>query len=607
MMIRFSHLVLLGTATLGLIACGKPSLPPSSRAADPAASRELLSHIAERYWDDNAALSPWYSWGGTESRFGEAPADAISPQAMADALDIERRYLADVLEVSRAPLDDESKLTYDIFRRERELAIESFTYPSELMPVNPYDGVPQEFALMASAAEDSALSSAKDFEHWQRLAAGFAGWTNQAITNMRDGARRGYTLPRVLVEKTLPVLATLGEDTQANVFYQSMRSSTGTAADAQRSRLTVALAAEVKDKILPSYRSLHDFLEREYLPRSRDSVGLSALPLGGPWYAYLAKRATGSTLTAAQLHALGLTEVQRLHGRLQALLAETSFAGNAQSYLDNMRRDPRFSYQSAGDLLNAYQSLKSGVAAAVPVSFPLAPQADFEIRSVEGFREATSPALSYRPATMSGRNPAVLYVNTADLAARPATAVTAQFLREAVPGHHYQLALQRERADLPRFRRFGGDPAFIEGWGLYAASLGEELGLYRDSETKFTALLAQLECAAGLVIDTGLHSQQWTRQQALEYLHAELPIDDASAANRVDRDLALPGEALACTVGLLKIQGLRTQAQQTLGARFDVGAFHAEVLKNGAVPLDLLEANIKRWMEAVIAAPPKLD
>jgi uncharacterized protein (DUF885 family) len=605
-MLRFSHWALLGMSTLTLVGCDKPSTPPPS-LAHPVAPRVLLSHIVEGYWDENASLSSWYSWGGAESRFGEPPADAISQQTMADALDIERRYLANVVGIPRATLDADSKLTYDIFLRERELAIESFTYPSELMPVNPYGGVPQEFALMASAAEPYALSSAKDFEHWQTLAMSFPGWADQAIRNMRDGTRRGFTLPRILVEKTLPLLAALGSDTQTNVFYQSLNSSPGSAADAERSRLSLALTAEVRDKILPAYRLLHDFLQHEYLPRSRDSIGLSALPLGESWYAYLAKRATGSTLTPVQLHALGAAEVERLHGRVQALLTATAFAGNAQGFFDQLRRDPRFSYKSSEELLNAYQTLKPEVAAATPALFPLVPRADFEMRSVEGFRESTSPALSYRRSTMYGKNPAVLYVNTLDLDGRPVTAITSQYLREAVPGHLYQLALQQERADLPRFRRFGGAPSFIEGWGLYAATLGEELGLYRDSEAKFGALLAQLGCAAGMEIDTGIHSQNWTRQRALDYLHAQMPIDDASAANVVDRDIAFPGEALACTVGFLKIQGLRARAQQVLGARFDAGAFHAEILRNGAVPLDLLEANIQRWIEEVLAAPPKSD
>lgn len=589
-------MVVLVLAVLNIAGCGTPASPPS-RPAEPAPPRELLNHIVERYWDEDAALNPWYSWGGAETRFGEAPADAISPQAMADSLAIERRYLGEALAVSRASLDGGSKITYDIFRRERELAIESFTYPTELVPINPYYGTPQRFALLATAAERYALSSARDFDNWQTRALSYERWTTQAIANMREGMRRGYTLPRVLVERMIPLLAALGEDSPSNVFYQPLQARPGDPAEMQRTPLALALSGAVRAKILPSYRLLHDFLQREYLPRSRESIGLSALPLGASWYAYLVKRATDGGASAAQLHALGMAEVERVHGRIQALLADTASAGNARNFFDDMRRDPRFSYSDAGELLIAYRDLKSQVAALAPALFAIAPRADFEIRRVEGFRQKTSPALSYRRATAYGKIPAVLYVNTADLEARPATAVAAQFLREAMPGHHYQLALQQERADLPRFRRFGGAPAFIAGWSLYAASLGEELGLYRDPESKFGFLLAQLDCAAGMVIDTGLHSEGWTRRHAIDYLRAQSPVDETAATDAVDRVLSLPAETLACSVGFSRIQGLRTRAQEILGPRFDVRGFHTEVLKDGAVPLDVLDAKIKQWLE----------
>ncbi|HWJ34956.1 MAG TPA: DUF885 domain-containing protein [Steroidobacteraceae bacterium] len=611
-MIRFFHWVLPGLATLCLCACGGPP-PPPPRAADAGAQGGRLARIVERYWDENAALTPWYSWGGADMERGEPPAENIATQLLADSLALERRYLSEILSVPQAGLDAESKLTYDLFRRQRALAIEGFTYPYELLPVNPYDGMPQRFALMASAAERVALSSAKDYESWRLRSESFVRWTNQAIVNMRDGMRRGYTLPRVLVEKTLPQLAALGDDTQANMFYQSMRAAPGSTDDAGRTPLSGELTAFLKDKILPSYRVLHDFLQNEYLARARNSVGLSALPLGDAWYAYLVKRATDGTLTPAQLHALGLAEVERVHQRVQTLLAETPFPGNAQGFFAHVRSDPRFSYRSAAELLGAYRDVKLQVASTAPALFAAFPRSEFGIRSVEAYRDAAEPAASYRPRAPNGMIAAVLFVNTAALDTRPAILVASQFLREAVPGHHYQLELQRERADLPRFRRFGGAPAFVDGWGLYAATLGDELGLYPDPEAKFGPLIAQMNCAAGLVIDTGLHAQGWTRQQALEYLHAQVPGDDAAAEEVVDRAVALPADALACTVGFLKIQGLRSLAQQTLGARFDLRDFHTEVIKDGAIPLDALDAKIRQWVAAggtatgIAAIPPDGD
>jgi uncharacterized protein (DUF885 family) len=597
-MLRFPNRALLGVTATVLVACGAKSPPaPPPRTTAPAPQSEQLERLVERYWAEAAALTPWYAWGGADMPFGETPAENIAPQSLADALAIERRYLASVSAVPRPSLDAQSKLTYDIFARGRSLTVEGFTYPLELMPINPFEGMPQSFALSASGAERLALSSAKEYEHWRARALRFVEWTNQATVNMRAGLRRGYTVPRILIGEALPQLAALGEDAPANVFYDVLRSDSGATVTVEEARLTAAVRAVLKESVLPAYRALHDFLQREYLPRSRTSVAWSALPLGNAWYAYILRRTTGSATTQAELHALGVAEVERLQQRVRSLLSDASFPGDAQAFYERMRGDPRFSRRDSAELLSAYQSLKAEVADAAPSLFIDFPRAEFGIRGVEPYREAVAPAVSYLPRAPNGMAPAVLYVNTAARGARPALVLPSQYLREAVPGHHYQLELQRERVDLPRFRRFGGAPAFVEGWGLYAAALGEELKIYPDPEAKFGSLLAQLDCALGLVLDTGLHAQAWTRQQALDYLHSHMPIDDDAAVKTVDRIIALPGRAVACTVGFLKIQGLRTRAQQTQGAGFDVRAFHAAIVGDGAMPLDVLETKMNSWLE----------
>jgi len=596
-MIRLLHSAGLGLAVLVLVGCGAPPAPPPSQPVSSAAPREQLARLVEHYWDDYQLHNPQRLPQGPDIRYGAADGYEISAQFLADSLALERRYLEALLALPRQRLDAESRLTYDIFRRERELAIESFTFPFELLPVNPVDSMPLRFAQTASGVGRYAVSSAKDYESWQTRADGYVRWTHQAMSNMREGMRRGYTLPRVLIEETLPLLAALGADTSANVFYQPIRAIPANLAAAERSRISNGISAGVRDKILPAYRALHDFLRDEYLPRATASVGLSALPLGPSWYAFLIHRETGTSQTPADIHALGVSEVERLHTRLQSLLADTAFAGDARGYFAAMRRDPHWSYNTADELLNFYDQLKDRVAAAVPAEFSENPRADFAIRPVAAFREAATPPLSYQRAAPDGRTAAILYVNSGGIGAQPIMATAARFLREAVPGHHYQLSIQQERTDLPRFRRFGGDPAFVEGWGLYAASLGEEMGLYPDPESKFAMLVGELECAAGLVIDTGLHSQGWTRQQAIAYLQAELPVDEAAARVTVDRDLALPGEALACTMGMRKLLALRGRAVQTLGARFDIRAFHSEILADGAMPLDILESKFDQWLK----------
>jgi uncharacterized protein (DUF885 family) len=587
----------LAAAALFLTACGSAPAPPSPPAASARTPADQLRYLVEEYWDNYRLLNPRPLPQGAEVRFDGGSGIDISAQFLADSLALERRYLDAVAALPLERLPADAQLTYDLFKRERELAVESFTYPAELLPVNPFRSVPLEFARTGTGTGPYAILSAKDFDNWQLRVDDYVRWTEEAIANMRDGMRRGYTEPRVLIAETLPVLGTLAEDTPTNVFYSPLRSIPASLAEPERKRLSEGISAGVKSKILPAYRALRNFLRDEYLPRARQSAGLSALPLGESWYAFLVRRETGSRLKPAELHAIGVAETEHLHERLQSLLAEAGFAGNSQAFHEATHRAPRTAFKTAEELENFYDQLKGEAATAIPALFEGLPQGDFAIRRLEPFREATSPALTYQRAA-NRNSSAILYVNMAGIEAEPIVPSIALFLREAIPGYHYQISIQQEHTDLPRFRREGGDPGFVEGWGVYAESLGEQLGLYRDTESKFAALADQLECAAGMVVDTGIHALGWSRDQALEYMRSQLPIDEAGVKNAVDRIVASPGEALACAVGARTIRGLREHAEQSLGARFELRAFHSELLNDGAMPLDMLESKLNRRLNS---------
>jgi len=603
-MIRFSHAVSFGLALLGLAACGGGTAPDPSRATAAVAPHENLTRIVERYWDERRPAG-----------------NPLTPQFLADSLAVERRFLAELLAVPSSGLDTGSRLTYDIFKRQRQLAIEGFTYPAELMPVNPFEGMPWQFALAAADLGRRPLASAKDYEDWLAQIDDYVGWTHQAIANMREGMRRGYTSPRVLMQRTLPLLQSLGTDTSANIFYQTLQSMPESIKESERSRLTSSLNSAVRDKLLPAYRELYEFIQSEYLPRARTSVALTVLPLGPSWYAYRIKRATDTQLTAGEIHNLGLAEVDRIRARLLSLPAAapppgaagvgtamgastaatataTTTAATSMAAGAGVGADAGAGVATgAGEPLKAYQDLKAQVLAAVPTLFPAVPRADFEIRAVSPTPWA--PRLpAYQSAAPDGRTPAILYVDAASSTARPANLDISGFLQEAIPGRHFQSAFQQERTDLPKFRRFGTDPAFDDGWALYAASLGEELGLYRDDEARRGVLLRQLGCAAALVVDTGLHAMDWTPARAADYLRQQLSLSAADADRVVDRFVALPGDALACTMGQLRIQALRSRAQQVQEARFDIHEFHSEILKDGGMPLDILEAKMNLWLDA---------
>ena len=576
---RFSHAVSFGLALLGLAACGGGATPDPSRTAAPVTPHEDLTRIVERYWDERRPAG-----------------NPLAPQFLADSLAVERRFLADVIAVPVSGLDAGARLTYDIFKRQRQLAVEGFTYPAELTPVNPFEGMPWQFALAAAGLGQRPLAGAKDYEEWLAQIDDYVGWTHQAIANMREGMRRGYTSPRVLMQRTLPLLQSLGTDTSANIFYQTLRSMPETIKEPERTRLTSSLNSAVRDKLLPAYRELHEFIQNEYLPRARTSIALTALPLGPSWYAYRIKRATDTQLTPGEIHNMGVAEVERIRARLLSLPASAPLPGTAAGAGAGGGAGAGAA-AGTGEPLKAYQDLKAQVLAAVPTLFSAVPRADFEIRAVTPAPWAP-PLPAYQNAAPVGRTAAILYVDAAAGATGPANFDIAGFLQEAIPGRHFQSALQQERTDLPRFRRFGADPAFDDGWALYAATLGEELGLYRDDEARRRVLLRQLGCAAALVVDTGLHAMDWTLARAADYLRQQLATSAEDADLMVDRFVALPGDALACTVGELKIQALRSRAERVLGARFDIHQFHSEILKDGGMPLDILEAKINLWLDA---------
>jgi uncharacterized protein (DUF885 family) len=551
-MTGFSCTLGCGIALLALAGCGAPSAPapaPPAKAPPPAGQ---LNRIVERYWDE-----------------AKPAADVIEPQMLADSLNVERRYLAELLGVSRDTLDAPSRLTYDIFRRWREIDIEVFTFPDELLPINPFGGMTQQMAAQATELARHPEATALEYENWLKRIDAYVRWTQQAAANMREGLRRGYRSPRSVIERMLPILERLGVDESANVFYAPLRSMPESIKDPERTRLTRDLTRAVSERLLPANRVLHDFLQKEYLPRARTGLALSELPLGREWYAFLVKKATSTALSPDEINRIGVAEVERLGPPVPREAAPVAATG----------------------LVNAYKELEVQVRAALPQAFAEIPKSALEIESSEWLPRPAASLYYQRGAAGAG----ILFVNTG---AGSKTALSmAGFLRNGLPGEHFQIALQEEQTDLPRFRRFGSEAAFTEGWGLYAASLGDTLGLYGDEPAKLDAAAEERRCAVGLVVDTGLHAKGWTRGQAFDYLRVHLGVDDLDAQSLIDGYAASPADALAC-VGAMRFRALRALAQQRLSTRFDIREFHSEILQGGAMPLDILEAKMKSWMDA---------
>jgi uncharacterized protein (DUF885 family) len=349
---------------------------------------------------------------------------------------------------------------------------------------------------------------------------------------------------------------------------------------------------------VPAYRRLHDFMRDEYLPKTRASVGLDALPDGKAWYEYRVREITTTDLTPAQIHEIGLAEVKRIHAEMQGVMQQVGFKGTLAEFFVFLNNDPQFMWPSREALVQGYVDIKERVDPQLPRLFEILPRADYEVRAVEPFREKSAAGGSYQAASEDGSRPGIFYANAYDLKARPKWAMEALSLHEGSPGHHFQITIAREQKELPRFRRFGGYTAYSEGWALYAESLGPGLGMYHDPYQYFGRLEGELFRAIRLVVDTGLHSKGWTREQVLEYIDANSATSDARRVAETERYIAIPGQALAYKLGQLKISELRARAEQALGERFDVRKLHTAVLADGALPLDVLEAKVDRWIAA---------
>ena len=594
------RLLLAGLFALAAGGCGKHGADgsdPAASAANASPDAQRLAAVVDSWYERWLELNPLDASAQGDHRYDARFGDYLSPTWLADSLANEQDSLEELRAVDPAGLSDSDRITFDAFKYGREIAIEGYRYPAELLPVDQLFGRPAQFAVIGAGGDVHPFVTVQDYDNFLARMDGFVAWVEQAINNMRSGAVKGVVQPRVVIERAIPQLSALAvEDPKESVLWRPILNLPPGLSVPDRQRIVTAWERKLGEAVLPAIRRLRDYLENDYLAHTRPSVGLSALPNGAAWYAYCVRLHTTTSLTPQQVHELGLSEVARIRAAMERLKTQVGHTGDLRSLFEKLRGDPRFVASDVEALLAGYRDLKSRVASAMPRQFAIAPKADFEIRPVEAFREQSAASASYRPGSPDGKRPGVFYVNTWDLPSRSTYLMQAIYLHEAVPGHHFQVSLAQEMDELPRFRRHAEFTAYDEGWGLYAESLGRELGLYDDPYSELGALMMEVWRAVRLVVDTGLHSQGWTREQAIDYMRANTSIGRADIVAEVERYIAQPGQALAYKVGEIRIRALRRESERTLGARFDVREFHTQVLAGGSLPLSVLEEQIRRWL-----------
>lgn len=591
-------------AILSLLVAGAALTSVASRAQAPSAADRFRTLLEEdwQYWmGQYPETATSLGYPGHDDRWTD-----YSPQAMAARASYLKGTVARLDAVDRALLPESGQLDYDLYREMITTAIDGLAFGNEPMPLrgvvvrnlhmplNQMEGAQQDIPVIIS------MTPAATVEGYENIVArlkGVPALVDQTIGLMRDGMSRGLTPPAVAL-RDVPgqVAAQIVDDAAASPLLEAFQEWPSTIAEADRRRLTAAARAAYTSDVRPAFQRLHDFLVKTYIPAARATVSVSALPDGADWYAYNVRWHTTLAATPREIHQIGLDEVKRLRAEMDAIVAKTGFTGSFEAFKTFLRTDPRFFYKEAEELLAGYRDVAKRADPALAGLFDTLPRTPYGVREVPAAIAPSQTTAYYLPGALTAGRPAWMYANTYKLEARPRWEMEALTLHEAVPGHHLQIALAQELEGLPEFRKNTSYTAYVEGWALYAESLGEEMGFYEDPYSKFGGLTYEMWRAVRLVVDTGLHAMGWSREEAIEFFadNAAKTLQDITV--EVDRYIVWPGQALGYKMGQLKIRELRTRAERALGPRFDVRAFHDVVLGQGAVPLDVLERRVDAFV-----------
>ncbi len=511
--------------------------------------------------------------------------------------------LAALAAIDRSALNANDRVSYDVFKWQRSTDLKAFDpailAATQPRPIDHFYGIHTFFPSLSSGEGAAPYKTVKDYEDGLARIPGFTAFIDAAIGRFRTGMKTGVVQPRIVVTNMIDQLDNLlAPGVDGAVMMKPVQSFPETVPAADRPRLKAAYAAAIATQVNPALARLRDFLKTEYLPVAREKVGLSAMPGGDALYRLQIARSTTTDMTADDIHTLGLSEVARITKGMEAVRQQTGFKGALPEFFTFLRDDPQFKPASKQALTDMYYAVGKRVDAAVPALFSTIPKGKLEIRPVPSYKEKTDAGGSYDQGTPDGSRPGVFYFNTYDLPSRTTPGIETLYLHEGIPGHHFQISLAQENTALPAFQRFGGNTAFVEGWALYAESLGPELGMFKDPYQLMGRYSDEMLRAMRLVVDTGLHTKGWSREKAIKYMLDNSPMGVSDATAEVERYIAIPGQALAYKIGQLTISRLRAKAEAALGPKFDIKAFHEQVLMTGALPMAVLEAKIDDWISA---------
>ena len=587
---RRDHLAIALLLALAFVTLTTITMEGSLSKSNDAAAR--LHALFQREWDYDMEQNPTRASEMGDRRWNDRWPD-VSLAAIQKRHQHDLGVMDEIKAIDRSQLSREDQLSYDMFQEQYATAVEGFQYHWYLIPFYQREGIQLSNGLTNSLR----FETVKDYEDWLARLRAFPVYMDQTIELCREGMREHMMLPKVILERVAGQIDNqIFQVPNVSPYYKPFKKFPDTIPEDEQSRLRMQASLVITKDVMGSFIRFKKFFDGEYLPAAPTEVGIWNLPNGGPMYAFFVREHTTTDLTPEQIHAIGLKEVARINAEMDKVMAQTGFKGTRAEFFKYLRTDPKFHYNNPADLLEAYRATAKRIDPHLVELFGKLPRMPYGVEPIPAIEAPDTTAAYYRPGAADGSRAGTFMVNLYKPQSRPKWEMMALALHESVPGHHLQIALGMEQQNLPKFRRYGYYDGFGEGWGLYAESLGGEMGLYDDPYSKFGELSYDMWRAVRLVIDTGMHSEHWSRQKALDYFMQNCPKDPLDITNEVDRYIAWPGQALAYKIGQLKIRELRDRASRELGPKFDLKEFHDVVLRDGAVPLDILEKNLNRWI-----------
>jgi uncharacterized protein (DUF885 family) len=591
---RFGCSMLMGCLGVGSLAAqGQPGISAPTTTSVVTRSK-ALSALLDQIWQDKLRHSPEFASSIGDKRYNDQLTD-YSPKEINAALARGRNYIQHLSEIDTTGLSEQERLSADLMLRLLIEAQEGAKFKEWEMPVNQFGGFHTDLAQLPARLQ---FDSVKDYDDYIARLTKVPATFSQIITNMQLGEDEGRTPPQYLMEKVLVQTQTLANlKAEESPFALPLKRFSKSVSAAEQKRISTEMLQAISVNVLPSYKRFAGFLKAEYIPKSRHEPGVSAIPDGDAYYVFRIRQTTTLNKTAAEIHQIGLEEVKRDEAEMQAIVKSLGFA-DIKSFRAALAANSKEHPTSPDALIDAYKGYITGMKPRLPELFGRLPKAPLEVVPVPPYMEKDQAAAYYDSGTPDGSRPGRVYVNTYNFAERSLAPVEAVAYHEGLPGHHLQISIAQELTELPEFRKYQDYTAFTEGWGMYSERLGKDVGLYKDPYSDYGRLENDMWRAIRLVVDTGVHSQHWTRQQMVDYFREHSAIDETNIQAEVDRYIAWPAQALGYKMGQLKILELRDKAKTALGPKFDIKAFHDEVLDSGALPLDVLEQRAVAWIAA---------